>query len=385
MNQPIYLDYAATTPVQPVVAERMADYLTADGTFANPASRSHLYGWFAEEAVEQARGQVAQLIGADPREIVWTSGATEADNLALKGVARALRHRGRHIVTCTTEHKAVVDPCHWLEDEGFEVTWLPPEADGSLPPERLRSALREDTLLVSLMHANSETGVIHDIDTMGAVCREAGVLFHVDAAQTVGKLSIDLSVLPVDLMSLSAHKIYGPKGVGALYVRRAPGVRVEPQIHGGGHERGVRSGTLATHQVVGMGEALALAGERMEDDYRHLQTLRDRLREKLSGLDGIHIHGEGAPRLPGHLNMAFSGVNGEMLLTALNRVAVSSGSACTSATLEPSYVLRAMGVPDELAHSSVRFSVGRFTALEDIEAAGDHVCDVVQRLRAVPA
>lgn len=385
MSQPIYLDYAATTPVDPAVAERMAGYLTADGTFANPASRSHLYGWFAEEAVEQARGQVAQLIGADPREIVWTSGATEADNLALKGVARALGYRGRHIVTCTTEHKAVVDPCRWLEDEGFEVTWLEPDPDGTLPTERLRSVLREDTLLVSLMHANNETGVIRDIATLGGLCREAGVLFHVDAAQSLGKLPIDLSALPVDLMSLSAHKIYGPKGVGALYVRRAPEVRLEAQIHGGGHERGLRSGTLAPHQVVGMGEALALAGERMDADYRHLETLRDRLREKVSALDDIHVHGEGAPRLPGHLNMAFAGVDGEMLLTALNRVAVSSGSACTSATVEPSYVLRAMGVPDELAHSSVRFSVGRFTSMEDIEAAGDHVCEVVQRLRAVPA
>ncbi len=385
MSQPIYLDYAATTPVEPAVAERMAGYLTADGTFANPASRSHLYGWFAEEAVEQARGQVAELIGADPREIVWTSGATEADNLALKGVARALRHHGRHIVTCTTEHKAVVDPCQWLEDEGFEITWLEPNPDGSLPPERVRSVLREDTLLVSLMHANNETGVIHDIDALGRVCREAGVLFHVDAAQSLGKLPIDVSALPVDLMSLSAHKIYGPKGVGALYVRRSPQVRLEPQIHGGGHERGLRSGTLAPHQVVGMGEALALAGERMDEDYRHVEKLRDQLREKLSVLDDIHVHGESAPRLPGHLNVAFAGVDGEMLLTALNRVAVSSGSACTSATVEPSYVLRAMGVSDALAHSSVRFSVGRLTTLTDIEAAGDHICEVVQRLRAVPA
>lgn len=385
MSEPIYLDYAATTPVEPGVAERMGEYLTFSGTFANPASRSHLYGWFAEEAVEGARGQVAELIGADPREIVWTSGATEADNLALKGAARAARHKGMHIVTCTTEHKAVVDPCHWLEEEGFEVTWLAPDADGSLPVERLRSALRADTILVSLMHANNETGVIHDIEALGQACRETGVLFHVDAAQSVGKLPLDVSRLPVDFMSLSAHKIYGPKGIGALYVRRAPEVRLEAQIHGGGHERGMRSGTLAPHQVVGMGEALALAGERMDDDYRHLEGLRDRLREKIAALDGVHVHGEGAPRLPGHLNVAFAGVNGEMLLTALNRVAVSSGSACTSATVEPSYVLRAMGVPDELAHASVRFSVGRFTSQADIEAVGDHVCEVVGRLRAVSA
>lgn len=384
MNESIYLDYAATTPVEPAVADRMADCLTANGTFANPASRSHLYGWLAEEAVENARRQVADLVGADPREIVWTSGATEADNLALKGAAAANPER-RHVITARTEHKAVVDPCRWLESRGYDVTWLDPEPDGTIPPERVRDALRGDTLLVSVMHANNETGVINDIAAIGALCRDAGVLFHVDAAQSAGKLPIDLAELPVDLMAFSAHKIYGPKGVGALYVRRSPDVRIEAQIHGGGHERGMRSGTLATHQVVGMGEAFALAGEKMAADHERLTALRERLWDGLSGLDHVHLHGAGAHRLPGHLNVGFGGVEGEMLMTALNRVAVSSGSACTSATLEPSYVLRAMGVEDHLAHASVRFSIGRFTTEADIDQAAAHVREVLGRLRAASA
>jgi cysteine desulfurase len=385
MSKPIYLDYAATTPVDADVAACMADYLTSEGTFANPASRSHLYGWLAEEAVENARRQVADLVGADPREIVWTSGATEADNLALKGAAFARQKRGRHIVTATSEHKAVVDPAHWLEKQGFEVTWLKPDAAGVIPADAVAEALRDDTILVSVMHANNETGVINDIATLGKHCRDAGVLFHVDAAQTAGKLPIDLGELPVDLMSFSAHKIYGPKGIGALYVRRSPDVRIEAQIHGGGHERGMRSGTLATHQVVGMGEAFALAGERMKKDRERIEPLRDRLWQGLSELGDVHLNGHESQRLYGHLNVAFAHVSGEMLMTALNRIAVSSGSACTSATVEPSYVLKAMGVSDELAHASIRFSIGRYTTEDDIEQVIAHVGEVVGRLRAVSA
>lgn len=381
---PIYLDYAATTPVEPAVAERIMAFLGPEGTWANPASRSHLYGWLAEEAVEAARRQVADLVNADPREIVWTSGATESDNLALKGAVEANPDR-RHLVTAVTEHKAVVDSCKWLERQGVEVTWLVPQPDGRIAPEAVREALREDTLLVSLMHANNETGVTNDVAAIGGICREAGVLFHVDAAQSAGKLPIDLSVLPVDLMSFSAHKIYGPKGVGALYVRRHPDVRIAAQIHGGGHERGMRSGTLPTHQLVGMGEAFALAAECLDDDARRLTALRERLWQGIQALGDVQLNGHPAERLPGHLNVAFGGVSGEMLMTALNKVAVSSGSACTSATVEPSYVLKAMGLPDELAHASLRFSLGRFTTDEDIEAVIAHVAEVVGRLRAVSA
>lgn len=379
--KPIYLDYAATTPAAPAVIARMNECLGADGMFGNPASRSHLYGWLAEEAVEHARRQVAELVHADPREVVWTSGATEANNLAIKGGVRARRTRGMHIVTARTEHKSVLDTCRWLESGEVEVSWLDPRADGRIAPEAVAEALREDTQLVSVMHANNETGVINDIAAIGRLCRERGILFHVDAAQSAGKVAIDLRELPVDLMSFSAHKIYGPKGVGALYVRRSPDVRVEPQIHGGGHERGMRSGTLPTHQLAGMGEAFALAAECLQKDAARLLALREKLWAGLSRLSDIHLNGHLEQRLPGYLNVAFEGVDGETLLNALNRVAVSSGSACTSASVEPSYVLRAMGVSDALAHASLRFSLGRGTDERDIELAVEHLCETVTALR----
>lgn len=376
-----YLDYAATTPVDPAVVEVMQGCLGPEAVFANPASRSHFHGWQAEEKVEQARRQVADLVGADPREIIWTSGATESDNLALKGAAMARREQGKHIVSARTEHKAVLDSLDWLARQDFEVTLVEPLADGRTDPDAVAAALREDTILVSIMHANNETGVINDIATIGAHCREHGALFHVDAAQSLGKLDIDLGELPVDLMAFSAHKLYGPKGVGALYVRRAPHVRIEAQIHGGGHERGMRSGTLATHQVAGMGEACRIAGDTMAEENRRIRLLRHRLWEGIRELDDVHWNGRDVERLPGHLNVAFGGVEGETLMTALSDIAVSSGSACTSATLEPSHVLRAMGVPDDLAHASVRFSVGRFSTEEDIDRAIEVVTSAVQRLR----
>ncbi|WP_101674345.1 IscS subfamily cysteine desulfurase [Alloalcanivorax mobilis] len=381
MSQAVYLDYAATTPVDPRVVAAMVRHLDAEGTFANPASRSHMYGWLAEEAVETARRQVAEVLNADAREIVWTSGATEANNLAIKGVIE--QRGGGHIITSETEHKAVLDPCGWLERQGLaSVTWLKPAVDGRIDPADVSAALREDTVLVSIMHANNETGVINDIAAIGALCREHGVLFHTDAAQSVGKLPLDVRELPVDLVSLCAHKNYGPKGIGALYVRRHPDVRVASQIHGGGHERNMRSGTLATHQIVGMGEALALAAGQRDDEQARIAGLRDRLWGALSGLPDVQLNGAAAPRLAGHLNVGFAGVDGEMLLTAMSEVAVSTGSACTSASLEPSYVLKAMGVADALAHSSVRFSVGRFTTEADIDRAAQNVTDAVTRLRA---
>ncbi|MBL7251516.1 IscS subfamily cysteine desulfurase [Alloalcanivorax sp. C16-2] len=379
MSQAVYLDYAATTPVDPRVVKAMTACLGPDDNFGNPASRSHLYGWLAEEAVENARRQVADAINADPREIVWTSGATEADNLALKGVLE--QRGGGHVITATSEHKAVLDPCAWLERRGHPVTWIAPEADGRVDPAKVKAALREDTVLVSIMHANNETGVINDIATIGALCREHGALFHTDAAQSAGKLPLDVRELPVDLVSLCAHKIYGPKGIGALYVRRHPDVRVAAQIHGGGHERNMRSGTLATHQIVGMGEALALAMAERDNEQARLAALRDRLYAKIAELPGVHLNGRDAPRLAGHLNLAFEGVDGEMLLTALTEAAVSTGSACTSATLEPSYVLKAMGLADDLARSALRFSVGRFTSEADIDRVGQNVTEVVTRLR----
>ena len=381
MSQAVYLDYAATTPVDPAVVDVMVRHLGPEGTFANPASRSHLYGWLAEEAVENARRQVADLLNADPREVVWTSGATEANNLAIKGVIDA--RGGGHVITSATEHKAVLDACRWLEQQGHPVSYLKPSSDGRVSVDAVREAMREDTVLVSVMHANNETGVINDIAAIGALCRERGVLFHTDAAQTVGKLPLDVRALPVDLVSVCAHKIYGPKGIGALYVRRSPDVRVMAQIHGGGHERGMRSGTLATHQIVGMGEAFALAGRLTTEEGPRIAALRDQLWEGIAGLPGLSINGAGAPRLPGHLNVAFAGVDGEMLMTALNQVAVSSGSACTSASLEPSYVLKAMGIADALAHGSIRFSVGRFTTEEDIQRAVANVLEAVGRLRQV--
>ena len=381
MKQPIYLDYAATTPVDPRVAEKMMACLTLDGNFANPASRSHLYGWKAEEAVEMARRQVADLVGADPRELVWTSGATESDNLAIKGVAHALADQGRHIITSKIEHKAVLDSCHQLEREGFEVTYLQPGAEGIISPEQLEAALRDDTVLVSLMHVNNELGTVNDIAALGAVAHAHKVLFHVDAAQSTGKLPIDLKALPVDFMSFSAHKTYGPKGIGALFVRRGLPLRLEAQIHGGGHERGMRSGTLATHQIVGMGEAFELAGSLMQAEVQRISALRDALMAGLAELDGVTLNGSADARVPHNLNLAFAGVDGELLLLALKDLALSSGSACTSAAVEPSYVLRAIGLSDELAHSSIRLSLGRFSSEQDVARAAEVICLVVNRLR----
>ncbi|ARB44972.1 IscS subfamily cysteine desulfurase [Alloalcanivorax xenomutans] len=383
MSQAVYLDYAATTPVDPRVVEAMVRFLGPDGTFGNPASRSHLYGWLAEEAVENARRQVADALNADPREIVWTSGATEANNLAIKGVLE--QRGGGHVITSATEHKAVLDPCGWLEGRGVEVTYLAPEPDGRITPRAVEEAMREDTVLVSIMHANNETGVINDIGAIGALCRERGVLFHTDAAQTMGKLPLDVRETTVDLVSLCAHKIYGPKGIGALYVRRHPDVRVAAQIHGGGHERGMRSGTLPAHQIVAMGEALSLAMASRDEENERIAALRDRLWDGIRTLPGVSLNGAGAPRLPGHMNVAFEGLEGEMLLTALTGVAVSTGSACTSASLEPSYVLKAMGVSDSLAHGSLRFSVGRFTDETQIDTVIQNVTQVVTRLRDAAA
>ncbi|HET7867433.1 MAG TPA: IscS subfamily cysteine desulfurase [Burkholderiaceae bacterium] len=379
--QPIYLDYAATTPVDRRVVQRMLPYLTTQ--FGNPASRSHAYGWAAEEAVEIAREHVAALIGADPREIVWTSGATESNNLALKGAAQFHRARGRHLVTVKTEHKAVLDTMRELEREGFEVTYLDVQPDGLLDLGRLQAALRPDTILVSVMFVNNEIGVIQDIPAIGRLCRERGILFHVDAAQATGKLPIDLAQLPVDLMSLSAHKTYGPKGMGALYVRRKPRVRIEALIHGGGHERGMRSGTLPTHQIVGMGEAYRLAREAMGSENERIRALRDRLLAGLQAIPEVRINGSMEQRIPHNLNLSFQFVEGESLLMGMKGIAVSSGSACTSASLEPSYVLRALGLPDEIAHSSIRFSVGRFTTVDEIDRAIQQVAGTVDRLRAL--
>ncbi len=383
MKMPIYLDYAATTPVDERVAEVMAHYLTVDGVFGNPASRSHAYGWQAEAAVEEARRQVAQLIGADPREIVWTSGATESDNLAIKGCARFNSQRGRHVVTSGIEHKAVLDSCHQLEKEGFEVTWLTPDADGLITPEAVAAAIREDTVLVSVMHVNNEIGVINDIAGIGEVCRSRGAYFHVDAAQSAGKVPVDLTEMPVDLMSFSAHKVYGPKGVGALYVRRRPRVRLEALIHGGGHERGMRSGTLPVHQIAGMGEAFRIAGEQLAAENDRILALRERLRQGLEAIDAVRLNGSREARVAGILNVSFGYVEGESLIMALKDLAVSSGSACTSASMEPSYVLRALGVDDDLAHSSIRFSLGRYTTEEEVTRTLELVTDAVSRLRAL--
>ena len=378
---PIYLDYGATTPVDPRVVDAMIPWLREH--FGNPASRSHAWGWEAEEAVEKARGQVAALIGADPREIVWTSGATESNNLALKGAAHFYQTRGKHIITVRTEHKAVLDTVRELERQGFEATYLDVEADGLLDLEKFRDAIRPDTILASVMFVNNEIGVIQDIAAIGAICREKGVIFHVDAAQATGKVAIDLATLPVDLMSLSAHKTYGPKGIGALYVRRKPRIRIEAQIHGGGHERGMRSGTLATHQIVGMGEAYRLAAEHMATENERIRMLRDRLLAGLQAIPDIRVNGSLASRVPHNLNISFTFVEGESLLMGMSGIAVSSGSACTSASLEPSYVLRALGLPDEVAHSSIRFSVGRFTTEADVDAAIAKTRHTVERLRAL--
>ncbi|RCW65996.1 cysteine desulfurase IscS [Marinobacter nauticus] len=381
MKKPVYLDYAATTPVDPVVAEDMMKYLTLDGVFGNPASRSHGYGWQAEAAVENARRQVADLIHADPREIVWTSGATESDNLAIKGVVEL--HENPHIVTSRIEHKAVIDTCKWLEQQGIEVTWLEPEVDGRVSVEAVESALRDNTALVSLMMVNNELGSLTDIRAIGKYLRKRGVLFHVDAAQAAGKLPVDVADLEVDLLSLSAHKVYGPKGVGALYVRRAPEVRIAAQMHGGGHERGMRSGTLATHQIVGMGQAFELARTGLDAEMVMLERLRAAFLGGLEGLDGVHFNGSREHRVPGIVNLSFEGVEAESLMLGLRNLAVSSGSACASATVEPSYVLRGIGVSDELAHRALRFSFGRFTTEEEVAFACSQIIEVVERLRSV--
>ena len=379
MNRPIYLDYSATTPVDPRVIKKMVPYLSE--RFGNPASRSHNYGWEAEEAVEVAREQVAMLVNADPKEIVWTSGATESNNLAIAGAARFHQGKGKHLISMTTEHKAVLDTLRNLEREGFAVTYLDPEPNGLLALDKFIAAIRPDTVLASVMHVNNETGVIQDIGAIGAVCRERGVLFHVDAAQSTGKVAIDLAALPVDLMSFSAHKTYGPKGIGALYVRRKPRVRIEAQMHGGGHERGMRSGTLPTHQIVGMGEAFRIAHDEMPSDNDRVRALRDKLLAGLSAIDETYVNGDLQARVPHNLNMSFNFVEGESLMMAMKGLAVSSGSACTSASLEPSYVLRALGRPDELAHSSIRFTVGRFTTEADIDTTVELVTRNVRKLR----
>lgn len=377
----IYLDYAATTPCDESVAEKMMQYLTSKGEFGNPASRSHDFGWSAEEAVENARKHVADLIGADPKEIIWTSGATEADNLAIKGVADFHGNNGKHIITSKTEHKAVLDPCRELERMGFEVTYLDANSDGIVTADMVKNAVREDTILVSIMYINNEMGTINDIENIGKFCFENKILFHVDAAQATGKIDINLQELPVHLMSLSAHKTYGPKGIGALYIRRKPRVRLRAQIHGGGHERGYRSGTLPTHQIVGMGEAFRIAKERLYQDREHVQKLHDRLWERLQNIPEIFVNGDMKSKVPNILNISFNFIEGESLIMALEKVAVSSGSACTSASLEPSYVLRAIGRQDELAHSSIRFSFGRQTTMDEIEQTADSMIKVVEQLR----
>lgn len=381
-KKPIYFDYAATTPVDPRVAEKMMQCLTIDGIFANPASRSHRYGWQAEEAVEEARNQLASLINADPREIVWTSGATESNNLAIKGAALAYQDQGKHIITSKIEHKAVLDPCHYLEQQGFEVTYLQPNQQGLITVEQVQAAIKDNTILVSLMHVNNEIGVLNPIAEIAELTRAKGIVFHVDAAQSTGKLVLDLQALKVDLLSISAHKMYGPKGIGALYVRRNPKVHIEAQIHGGGHERGMRSGTLATHQIVGLGEAAAIAAQEMQQEMQRIQALRDRFWQGLQVLDGIQLNGDAEQRIASNLNISFADVDGETLLMGLKDLALSTGSACTSADIEPSYVLKAIGLPDQLAHSSLRFSFGRYTTEQEIDAALAHVISVVQRLRA---
>ena len=378
---PIYLDYSATTPVDPRVAKAMMDCLTLEGNFGNPASRSHAFGWSAEQAVEKARQQVASLINADPKEIVWTSGATESNNLAIKGAAHFYSKKGKHLITLKTEHKAVLDTCRQLEREGFEVTYLEPQDNGLVGLNVLRAAIREDTVLISIMHVNNEIGVIQDIEAIGEIARENKVIFHVDAAQSPGKVKIDMQQAKVDLLSLSAHKTYGPKGIGALFVRRKPRVRIEAQMHGGGHERGMRSGTLATHQIVGMGEAFHLAELEMDAENERIRMLRDHLLSGLKDIEEVYINGDIESRVPHNLNMSFNFVEGESLIMALKDIAISSGSACTSASLEPSYVLRALGRDDELAHSSLRFSIGRFTTQEDVDHAISVIRSAVSKLR----
>jgi cysteine desulfurase len=377
----IYLDYASTTPVDPRVASKMMEFLTPDGEFGNPASRSHRFGWKADEAVEEARSHVANLVNCDPREIVWTSGATEADNLAIKGVARFYKSKGNHIITSKIEHKAVLDPCRQLEREGFEVTYLDPDQNGVINPSDVKAAIKDTTVLISIMHINNELGSVNDVSKIGEIARKNGSFFHVDAAQSTGKTEIDLEKMPIDLMSFSAHKTYGPKGIGALYVRRKPRVRLEALIHGGGHERGMRSGTLATHQIVGMGEAFRLANEEMKQDNVKISKFHEKFLNKVKEIDHVYLNGDIENKVPNILNVSFNFVEGESLIMGLKDIAVSSGSACTSASLEPSYVLRALGRKDELAHSSIRFSFGRFTNDDDVENTLDILGNVVHRLR----
>ena len=379
--KPIYLDYSATTPIDERVVAEMLKYMGPESSFGNPASRSHSFGWTAEAAVENARKHIADLVGANPKEVIFTSGATESDNLAIKGVAHFNQKRGKHIVTCKTEHKAVLDSCRQLEREGFEVTYLDPMQNGLIDLKVLEDALRDDTTLVSIMHVNNEIGVIQDIEAIGKICRERKIIFHVDAAQSPGKVEINLEELPVDLMSFSAHKIYGPKGVGALYVQRKPRVRLEAQMHGGGHERGMRSGTLATHQIVGMGEAFRIAKEEMAAENERLLKLRNKLYDGVKDMEEVYVNGDIDHRIAGNINISFNYVEGESLLMALSDLAISSGSACTSASLEPSYVLRALGRNDELAHSSIRFTMGRYTTEEEIDRTIKAVRKAVEKLR----
>lgn len=378
-DMPIYMDYSATTPVDPRVAEKMIPFITED--FGNPASRSHPYGWTAEKAVENARKEIALLVNADPREIVWTSGATESNNLAIKGASNFYSKKGKHIITLATEHKAVIDAVRECERLGYEASYMEPEPNGLLDIEKFKSTIRSDTVLVSVMLVNNEIGVIQDIETIGNICRENNIIFHVDAAQATGKVKIDLKKLPVDLMSFSAHKTYGPKGVGALYVRRKPRIRIEPQMHGGGHERGMRSGTLATHQIVGMGEAFRIAREEMEEENKRIKNLQLKLLKGLTEIEETYVNGDLDKRVPHNLNISFNYVEGESLIMAIKGIAVSSGSACTSASLEPSYVLRALGRSDELAHSSIRFSIGRFTTDSDVEYTIALLKEKIDKLR----
>lgn len=380
-SNPIYLDYSATTPVDPRVAKKMMNYLDPNGVYGNPASRSHAFGWEAEEAVEKARQQVADLLNCDPREIIWTSGATESDNLCIKGIAHFYNKKGKHIITSKIEHKAVLDTCRQLEREGYEITYLDPDTEGLIAPELVAKTIRDDTILVSLMHVNNEIGVINDIQAIGEITRAKGVIFHVDAAQSPGKIPIDLQEMKVDLMSLSGHKVYGPKGIGAAFIRRKPRVRIEAQMHGGGHERGMRSGTLPTHQIVGMGEAFALAKQDMQEERAKITGLQQRFWRQVKDIEEVYVNGSLEKRVPHNLNVSFNYVEGESLMMALKDMAVSSGSACTSASLEPSYVLRALGRNDELAHSSIRFSFGRFTTEEQVDKAAQGLRHAVEKLR----
>ncbi|WP_371196134.1 IscS subfamily cysteine desulfurase [Glaciecola sp. SC05] len=383
LHLPIYLDYSSTTPVDSRVADEMKECLTHEGTFGNPASRSHKFGWLAEEAVDIARNQIADLVNADPREIVFTSGATESNNLAIKGAAQFYQERGKHIITLKTEHKAVLDSTHQLEREGFNVTYLDVEPNGLVDLDKLQAQMRSDTVLVSIMHVNNEIGVIQDIAAIGELCRQRNIIFHVDAAQSTGKVAIDLQNIKVDLMSFSAHKTYGPKGIGALYVRRKPRIRIQAQIHGGGHERGMRSGTLATHQIVGMGEAFRIAKDEMSTENVRITQLRDRLWNGIKDIEEVYLNGDFQQRVPHNLNVSFNFVDGESLMMALKDAAVSSGSACTSASLEPSYVLKALGLSDELAHSSIRFSIGRFTTKEEIDYVVGLIKHAIRTLRQI--